>query len=378
MSMMGLYIHIPFCERKCIYCDFYSEVGRRDFDIYIDFLIKEIILYAEKYSDSEVQTIYFGGGTPSLLDPLHYEKLLKTIRANFKIIKSPEITIEVNPGTVDQKKLGGYLDVGINRLSIGVQSFQDVDLDFLSRIHTADQGEKCIIDSYKTGFKNVSMDIMYGLPTQTIMSLEYTLKKALSYSLQHISAYTLVIESRTPLAKSVRESRLQLISEEAEAEMMEFLIEYLKKNGYAHYEISNFALPGFECIHNKNYWNHSNYIGFGPSAHSFFENKRWWNVDTIFNYYNRLNNNLLPIEGSEVLDENKLINEIFMLGLRSDGINFKQLQDKFGRNFLPMHIEKINELVKTGMAVFENYTLRLTTKGLLIADEICNQFINLT
>ncbi|RCK72854.1 MAG: hypothetical protein IGBAC_0346 [Ignavibacteriae bacterium] len=371
--MAGIYIHIPFCQRKCVYCDFYSLADNKDFDIFISFLLKEINLYSEKYRDENFSTIYLGGGTPSILDQSQVETILKEINKSFQLSTSPEVTIEVNPGTVNEKKLKAYRNSGINRISIGVQSFMDEDLKFLNRIHNSEEARKCIIDALNAGFENVSIDLIYALPTQTISTLENNLTQAISYPLKHISAYSLIIEQNTPLASMVRESKIKPVPEELEAMMMEFVINFLTQNGFKQYEVSNFAKSGYESKHNLNYWNHSNYIGCGPSAHSFWNWKRWWNVDTIFSYYSRLNNNLLPVADSEELTETQIINEMLFLGLRNGGIDFKKMNKMFNKDFIKPNIEEINKLVEDNFATFEQNILRLTTKGYLITDEIVSK-----
>ncbi len=368
--MAGIYVHIPFCERKCVYCDFYSLADNKNFDVYLSFLLKEINLFGRDYRDEQISTIYLGGGTPSLLNPKQISKIINEISKLFNLHNNPEITIEINPGTVNQDKLKAYHEMGINRISIGVQSFQDKDLKFLSRIHTTEDAKRCVSDALFAGYKNISIDLIYALPTQSIDTLEKTLIQAVSYPLQHISAYSLIIEQGTPLASMLRNSKVIPVSEEQEADMMEFVINFLKGSGFSQYEVSNFAKPGYECIHNKNYWNHSNYIGFGPSAHSFWKWKRWWNVNSIVKYYSLIEKGLQPIADSEELTEEQIINEMLFLGLRNGGVNFQKMSEILTKDFLNIFIEKINNLVENNYATFEKNVLKLTTKGYLIMDEI--------
>lgn len=368
--MAGIYIHIPFCERKCIYCDFYSLADLKDFDIFISFLLREIRIYSKLYNIENISTIYFGGGTPSLFNPDQIGKILNGITKLFVIGPDPEVTIEVNPGTTTIEKLKGYLDIGINRLSIGVQSFFDEDLQFLTRIHNSIDAKNSIQNAIDTGFKNISVDLMYALPTQTITSIKENLEIAISYPIQHISAYSLILEDDTPLAKMVGESRVKLIPEEAEAEMMEFVMNFLNENGFLQYEVSNFAVPGYESKHNQNYWNHTNYIGCGPSAHSFWNGKRWWNVSSIFAYYSRLNNDILPVTNSESLTQEQILNEMLFLGLRSAGINLNKISGFLKKDFKKAYIKEIDYLIENKFAIIEADVLKLTPKGYIITDEI--------
>lgn len=368
--MAGIYIHIPFCERKCIYCDFYSIADNKDFDIFISFLLKEIKMYSHLRNDETISTIYFGGGTPSLLSPVQIENILNGIREEFIIEKDPEITIEVNPGTATLDKLKGYKDAGINRVSVGVQSFFDEDLKFLSRIHNSADARSCIEDAVKAGYKNISIDLIYALPTQSIRSLEENLKSAISYPIKHISAYSLILEENTPLASLVRQKGTELVSEETESAMMEFVMNYLNENGFRQYEVSNFAIPGYESRHNQNYWNHTNYIGCGPSAHSFWNWKRWWNVNSIFSYYSRLNNEILPVADSEILNEEQIFHETLLLGLRSTGINLRKMSIAFKKDFKKIFAKEMDYLIKNKYALLKEDILQLTPKGYVITDEI--------
>lgn len=372
--MAGIYLHIPFCERKCIYCDFYSETQHNDHSIFVKFLLKEIELNSDYHNFEEIQTIYFGGGTPSLLHSSQISEIINTIHKKFKTNQQAEITLEVNPGTVDLQKLKEYQKSGINRLSIGVQSFNDDDLKFLSRIHSVADAERCIFDAKEAGFQNIGIDLIYALPTQTIESLLYNLQKAIEAKVNHISAYSLIVEEGTPLHHLVKNQKVRTADEAVETQMMDITIDVLKSAGFENYEISNFAKPGYESKHNSNYWNHSNYLGFGPSAHSFWENKRWWNIDTIFSYYSRLENNMLPISETESLSSEQLINEKFMLGLRSKGVDFKKLKEEFNHDYKLQFGSLIDNLTSNQLASFDSDRLKLTKNGIMIADEISRMF----
>lgn len=370
--MAGIYIHIPFCEKKCFYCDFYSITDGQTIGTYIQFLLKEIDLYRHYFKAEPIESIYFGGGTPSLLHPSAVTEVLNKIYSYFLIKKNVEITLEINPGTVDAQKLIDYRQVGVNRLSIGVQSFHDEDLIFLTRIHNSLDALRCYDDARKAEFKNVSIDLIFGLPTQTKGSWNDNLNKALELLPEHISAYSLIIEEGTPLFKLIKSKQVTVVSEEIETEMMNLTIERLTSRGYNHYEISNYAKPGFESIHNNNYWNHSNYLGFGPSAHSYWNGKRWWNVRTVFSYYSRIKNGMMPIANGENLSRLQIANEMIMLGLRSQGIDLDRLKSFFNFDGQPNFNKTIGNLINEQLVYISNNVLRLTAKGLLICDEVVN------
>lgn len=370
--MAGIYIHIPFCKKKCFYCDFYSITDEQTIGTYIQFLLKEIDLYRHYFKAEPIESIYLGGGTPSLLHPSAVTEVLNKIYSYFLIKKNVEITLEINPGTVDAQKLIDYRQVGVNRLSIGVQSFHDEDLIFLTRIHNSLDALRCYDDARKAEFKNVSIDLIFGLPTQTKGSWNDNLNKALELLPEHISAYSLIMEEGTPLFKLVKSKQVTVVSEEIESEMMNLTIERLTSRGYNHYEISNYAKPGFESIHNSNYWNHSNYLGFGPSAHSYWNGKRWWNVRTVFSYYSRIKNGMMPIANGENLSRLQIANEMIMLGLRSQGIDLDRLKSFFNFDGQPNFNKTIGNLINEQLVYISNNVLRLTAKGLLICDEVVN------
>lgn len=374
--MAGIYIHIPFCKKKCIYCDFYSEVNNPDRNIFIQFLLKEIEMCNRYFNLEKIETIYFGGGTPSLLEPIQVEEILAYVNNNFKVCDDAEITFEVNPGTVDKQKLLDYKKIGINRLSIGVQSLHEDDLKFLTRIHTVTESLSCYEAARLSGFENISIDLIYGLPTQTIESWKKVLSKAIELKPPHISAYNLIVEEGTPLFRLVQEKRVSKVSEEIETQMFEYAINVLTSTGYRHYEVSNYALPDYEARHNANYWNYSTYFGFGPSAHSFFDKKRWWNVSSIFNYYSRINNGILPIDGEETLNRTQQISELIMLGLRSKGVDLEKLRVDLKFDFLKNFDQTVKLLFENQLGVLQNGYFTLTGKGILISDEISRKLIS--
>jgi oxygen-independent coproporphyrinogen III oxidase len=378
--MSGIYIHIPFCERKCIYCDFYSVENLNLIDRFTESLLKEIEIFsieADFFNDSIFDTIYFGGGTPSLLEPAQIEKILNKLSQSFKISSNPEITLETNPGTVDKRKLLEFKNLGVNRISFGVQSFFDDDLKFLGRIHTGEDAFKCVNDSFEVGFENVSIDLIFGLPGQTVEKWLENLKFAVSLNVPHISAYNLIVERGTPLHELVSLGKVEIPEDEIQAQLYERTIDFLENAGYVHYEVSNYAFEGFECRHNLKYWQYENYIGFGPSAHSFWINKRWWNFANLNKYINALDLGKIPVANFEILDEEKMIEEFIYLGLRSKGINVARFKGKFGFEFVDGDIkDEIEELERAGYITIEDDFIKLTPKGFLLCDEIVLRLIS--
>jgi oxygen-independent coproporphyrinogen-3 oxidase len=380
--MASFYLHIPFCEHKCIYCDFYSiapagsgETHSSLIDGFLSALETEIQLRAEdKRFHESVETIFFGGGTPSLLHPSEIEKILNLLASRFSIQANAEITLETNPGTVDKQKIKGFHSAGINRISMGIQSFYNDDLRFLTRIHTASEAKQCVLDAYTAEFKNVSFDLIFSLPNQSLQRWKSNLEQAIELQPTHISCYSLIVEPGTPLFNMVQSKQVTPLDTDSDAELYEFTIDFLTSHGFEQYEVSNFAKPNFKCRHNINYWNHSNYLSFGPSAHSFWKNERWWNVSNIAAYIEQLNNRILPLSGGEHLSETKLMEEAIFLGLRSEGIDFEQFRRRFARNLLIENSSLISELIQQGRARMESGRFRLAAKGYLVCDEICQSF----
>ncbi len=384
--MASLYIHIPFCEHKCIYCDFYSiapneTASRSELPTkhFVDALSRELKLRArdKKYQD-RYETLFLGGGTPSLLSIGELDVILKTVRDLFSLEPDAEVTIEANPGTVTRQKLESFRSLGINRISIGVQSFHEDDLQFLTRIHSSEEAKRCVRDAFAAGFDNVSLDLMFSLPGQTRDRWQANLDQAVELSPTHISCYSLIVEPNTPLSRMVETKQVAILTAEDDASLYELTIAYLAERGYEQYEVSNFAKPSFKSRHNRNYWNHSNYIGFGPSAHSFWTLEgsdegplRWWNVSSIVGYLERLDQGALPVAGSERLSDDQLLVEEVFLGLRSEGIDIAGFRRRFGKDLLAGQFSRLNDLVENAMAVVENGKLRLTPRGYMICDEIC-------
>ncbi|MGB2866987.1 MAG: radical SAM family heme chaperone HemW [Bacteroidota bacterium] len=380
--MSSLYLHIPFCEHKCIYCDFYSIAPNEKPDSYNALVVRflqglrqEIELRSQDSQFKEpFETIFFGGGTPSLLSPSIVEEILNLLSKKFSLKEGAEITLETNPGTVDLATLRGFRKAGVNRISMGIQSFHDDDLKFLTRIHSAAQAKECVRNAFEAGFDNVSFDLIFALPNQTRARWQSNLHQAMELSPAHISCYSLIVEPNTPLQRMVEAKQVTPLAVEEDAALYELTMEFLGAHGYTQYEVSNFARPGFKSLHNSNYWNHKNYLGFGPSAHSFWNGKRWWNVSSIVNYLDRVEANAVPVAGEETLTQKQLMEEAIFLGLRSEGVDVAGFRRKFEKDLLTDYGPTIDALVDSGLALFEDNRLRLTSKGYSLCDEICCSF----
>lgn len=366
-----LYIHIPFCMSKCVYCDFNSilydasAAGK-----YTDVLAREMEL--KRGSAGDLKTVYIGGGTPSILPAGEIFSILKSARDIFSIRSSAEITIEANPGTVSEEKLQHLYSAGINRISLGAQSMVEDELKFLGRSHAPEQVSDAVNYAVKAGFDNISVDLIYGIPGQTMQTWEYTLMKTLGLSPSHISAYELTPEKHTPLFEGLQNRSIEMPDEDTVAGMYYRCLDILRDNGYIHYEISNFARPGFQCAHNLNYWNRGEYLGIGAGAHSFIAGTRYSNPRDVNRYMESIENgNLLTEEALEITPEDEIKETIF-LGLRkTEGIDTRILPES--RNMLGSPLVK--ELICLGIMETDGTFLRLTRKGLLLSSEVIAKMI---
>jgi len=377
-ALASLYVHIPFCERKCLYCDFYSVAAIERVEDFLAALRREISLRTDFRDWAVFETIFFGGGTPSLLTPGHVERILSHLHAAFRITPEAEVTLEANPGTVTDEKLRSFRSLGINRLSIGIQSFHDRELKALGRMHDTAEAFRCVEDARAAGFDNISVDLIYSIPGQTLAGWEDDLRIATDLAPQHIAAYSLILEEGTPLARLLEAGTIRMNSAHREAEMYERAMAWLGTRGYEHYEVSNYALPGFRCRHNGNYWSHENYLGFGPSAHSFWKEgggtsgRRWWNAADLSTYVDRLENGALPVESEEQIGRKEMLNERIFLGLRSSGVDLARLRRDLGHNLEARQGDGVQWLLEENMAMLEGGILRLTSRGYLLCDKICS------
>ena len=373
----GLYLHIPFCQSKCGYCDFYSVT---DLSLRLDFLRalkNEIMLHSELAdSDSLFDTIYLGGGTPSLLEPKQVEDILRQLKDCFYIDPGAEITMEVNPGTADWEKLNAFNLAGVNRLSIGVQRFKAQRLSQLQRHHTSKQAREAIIAGRKAGFKNISLDLIYGVPCQSRFEWQNTLRTAIGFEPEHISAYSLIIEPETPFYWLKQNGHLQVPNEDMIADYFGDTREILYQNKYLHYEISNFARSDLLISrHNAKYWDHTPYIGFGPAAHSFWQNRRWGNHRSLEAYIKSSLSHKSASAFNEKLDLSDLVAEHILLALRtSKGINISDFNEKYNINFLNKFGSAVSRMINSEHAILSEDSFVLTEKGMLICDELTLQF----
>ena len=366
--MTALYLHIPFCLKKCAYCDFCSFV-RTDDDKrrYADLLLREIELCAERYKDREIGTVFIGGGTPSCMPYGEISRIMQKAFSVFNIDDNAEITIECNPGTVDAKKLGEYRSCGINRISFGLQSTHDSLLQSIGRIHTYSDFITSLDLAKKCGFSNINADIMYGLPAQTEKLFRETLDETVSLGLTHISAYSLISEEGTPLYERVQAGEMKLPSEDEEYAMHRAAVEILQKAGYRRYEISNYALPGYECRHNLTYWDVKEYIGMGLNSHScIFENgrqERHANTADLREYEKMLLSGRLPIKESSIIPPDEQMKELIMLGTRkTDGFSLAEFKRRFGREFSEAYGDLLKHIDKKYYNLDDNFSL--TDEGL--------------
>lgn len=370
--MPGLYVHIPFCEKKCMYCDFYSIESFRDYDRFLSALLGEIALRGRLLPGAfQFHSMFFGGGTPSLLSETQLGGIIDALRSRFEFDPHIEVTVECNPGTVTVEKLRGYRAAGVNRLSFGVQSFHADDLEFLGRIHSAEEAEEAVAMAFAAGIKNVNVDLMFSLPGQTPERWKYNLERARALGTTHLSCYSLTVEQGTPLARMVERGVVGMPPEESDAALFELTMETLATWGFHQYEVSNYALPGFESRHNLTYWRHEDYLGFGPSAHSTMNGRRWWNARSLDKYLSLIESHTLPESGGEQLGPATLRSEYIFLRLRSEGIHLPDFKHRFGSDLHAHNRAFIDRCIAENILHLEDNRLSLTRKGLLVCDEIC-------
>jgi oxygen-independent coproporphyrinogen-3 oxidase len=376
MTEASLYIHIPFCQHKCIYCDFYSIITTENKNNFLSAVKNEIDYYSLLYSNKKkIISVFFGGGTPSLMSPNFLEEIINQLYKKFSFVDKPEITLETNPGTVDYEKLKAFKSIGANRISVGIQSFNEEDLKFLTRIHDKQTAINTVYNTIDSGFDNISVDLIFNLPNQTKEKWLNNLQTAVDLPIKHISAYSLIVERGTILNKMVLDDKVKIKAEDFDAELYETTIDFLKVNKFNQYEVSNFAKDGFECIHNNSYWHYKDYIGFGPSAHSFVDGIRWWNFTSLKFYINSVNKNGNGFCGSEILTEKQKINEYVMLALRSNGLNLTELANLFGSGWKRRNQKLVNELIKNGFITKSDFVITLTKKGYAVCDEITRKLV---
>ncbi|MDR3554716.1 MAG: radical SAM family heme chaperone HemW [Syntrophobacteraceae bacterium] len=363
----GLYIHTPFCRSKCFYCDFYSVASRAEIPAWLEAVRAEMKLYKEEFPAFD--SLYLGGGTPSVLEERDLAALLESILQNFAFGADPEMTMEANPESLSPEKLKTLRDFGLNRISLGVQSLEDSDLKYLGRAHSAGQALRAFEACRSAGFSNVSVDLIYGLETQSLKSWKKTLDTILELRPEHISCYQLTFEKGTALWKKKEAGRVRSIGEKMEAAFFLWTSRYLQRRGYCHYEVSNFAAGReFLCRHNRKYWRHVPYLGLGPSAHSLAvvpQPRRWWNVKSVREYCRLLGEGKAPVAGWEFLSREQFDLETFDLALRTDeGLDMAALKD------YPQSQRVLAQWQKSGLVRLSEGRVRPTRRGFLVADSL--------
>lgn len=379
---IGIYIHIPFCKKKCFYCDFVSYENKENLiQEYIDAVCLEILQNAEILSEYNISTIYFGGGTPSLIKAEYIEKILNTLKlfvTDEKEIK--EITIEINPNSASLDKLEKYYNLGINRLSIGLQSTHDKILRNIGRLHTFNDFKEVLKNANAVGFKNISVDLIYPLPGLNLSGFKETLNSVIKlkdeFNIKHISVYNLEVHENTRLDFLLKEGFVSLCNEDEEYKMREELNKRLQDNGFVKYEISNYAYPGFESKHNLCYWNQEKYIGFGVNASSFFNLKRYRNTSNMDKYIDGIKNNKNIVVETEELDKLSLMKEYIILKLRlSKGVEISEFKQKFGTDIFDIFNTEFNSLKKDNLVNITSKNISLTNRGEEVANIVWEMFV---
>lgn len=375
--MSGIYIHIPFCSKKCHYCNFTSIASLKMKADYITALLKEIELRNQFFNKKEVvDTIYFGGGTPSLLTIDEIQKILSKIKVIFNVNVNAEITLELNPDNANSTYVKNLFQIGINRLSIGTQSFSDEELKYLGRTHNAKQSYDSVLIAKKAGFENISVDLIFGLPNEISVDPKFNLDNILSLNVQHVSAYSLTKEENTIFDHLVKKNKILPPNDDSAAEHFEFFMNELTANGYIHYEISNYAIEGFESKHNSSYWQNIPYLGLGASAHSYNLISRFWNTANISLYIKSLFNNELNFE-NEVLSKNDSFNDYVLTSIRTNkGTDLEYVNQNWG-NLYYSHLLNIVTLNKNTFIELKNNKIYLTNKGKLFADFVASELIKM-
>ncbi len=369
--MYGLYIHFPYCIHKCSYCDFYSIENLNSRNRFAESLAKEISLKTATCKKKPViKTIFFGGGTPSLMKPHHFDKINNAIFDNFDLAANYEWTIECNPGAIDTKNLNHYKQAGVNRISFGVQSFNENELKFLERIHSINDIYNSISIARKAGFDNINIDLMFALPNQTLQSWHNTLEKAIELGTEHISAYSLIYEEGTPLHSSFVQGKVTQTDEDEDYIFYKTAYNKLSKAGFMQYEVSNYAKDNKTCQHNINYWKQGEYYSFGPSAHGYLNNTRYWNYRDNDIYFNKLESSQLPVENTEKLNVNQLMLERIYLELRAEGLNLERFNIDFGIDIFSLLEHNFINRFESKIEIFNKKLIKLNSDGLFTGDFI--------
>lgn len=377
MKKLGIYVHIPFCMRKCYYCDFYSvKWDKQSEENYVKAVIREIEGYKQLGSEYIADTIYFGGGTPTVINPSNIRKIIQVVKDIFTVDAAAEISIEANPNTLTSENLTTYKASGINRLSIGVQSLNDNILKSIGRLHDSRQALEAIELARTLGFENINADVMFNIPNQTVKDIIYTLTQLAEKKVNHISFYSLKLEKGTPMYQMEKNHTISMLEEEEEREMYYAGREEMKKYNLLQYEISNFAEKGYECKHNLKYWQQNEYIGIGTAAHSFLNKKRYSNISDIDTYCKNADSGDFNRITLEVLDSAALMFEYIMLNLRlTKGLDVKEFNQRFLTDFNNYYRKEIDYLIQNKLLAYENNSVKLTEKGMDISNYVFQRFL---
>ncbi len=370
--MTGLYIHFPFCKQKCHYCDFVSYPGMLSSGArYVDALISEM----EAYRGAKLDTVYLGGGTPTALAPALLERVLSRVASSFSLAENCEITVEANPGTCDKNTFSALASCGVNRISLGVQSFSDDELKKLGRIHTKDDAIRAVEAVRGAGIRNLSLDLMFSIPNQTRESLYDSLFRAVALEPEHLSCYSLILCEGTPMHEAYNRGEITLPDEDEDRERYALLVEFLKNHGYERYEISNFAKDGKISRHNTKYWTRDPYIGLGAAAHSFYENRRFENPATLPDYFEQVEKGIKPV--GETITQEDAMAEFMFLGLRQTkaGVRRSDFQKSFGKSFDAVFGKTVKKLSEFGLLADDGDRIRLTDRGIDVSNAVFCEFL---
>jgi len=376
--MAGLYIHIPFCKQACHYCDFYFSTRQENRLEIIQAIASEITLQKDYLEGETIETIYMGGGTPSILTAGELDKIVETVYKTFTVRPSAEFTLEANPDDLIPDKLRYFRNAGINRLSVGVQSFNDFTLKALNRAHNAEMAKHCIQSARETGLENISIDLIYAIPDRPDDVWREDIFEALKLEPQHISSYSLTIEEKTVFGNWVRQGKIKPVDDDSSASQLNLLVDVLESHSYDQYEVSNFSKPGFQSQHNSSYWKNRKYLGVGPSAHSYNGDSRQFNVSNNHLYLDSIQKMNIP-STLEVLSREDKINEFLLTSLRTSwGADLKVLREKFSYDLLSSNSEYIKNLRERNLLILDDNTVRLTRSGRLLADKIASDLFLVT
>lgn len=370
--MNGIYIHVPFCKSKCAYCNFFSLASESKINDYVEALKREILYRKDYLENEEVKTIYFGGGTPSLLPVKSLDEILNLLHKNFKVDANPEITLELNPDTIDREKMSFLKQIGVNRMSVGIQSFFDDDLKYLGRRHDSNHALRVLENLKNVNFDKITLDLIYGIPTLTEEKWNKNLDIFFSTGISHLSAYALTVEPRTILGQKIDKGDLQEVSEDETIRHYQILVERTKEHGFEHYEISNFAKEGCRSIHNSIYWSDGKYLGLGPSAHSYDGKSRQWNVANLSQYLKLAGNSDDCFE-KEILTLYDKYNEYVMTSLRTSwGCNVEKIALHYGIKYADFFLKNVKKYVESGEMLINDNNYFLSENGKLFADGIAS------